>query len=229
MSDHLTKTSHPAWSQFQSVPKDYDFFFESDFNPRDTTCDKLRFIMKHFGLKAKLRGSGVRKPELVQNFKETLFPIIQPFIRKSPAVDEIAIDKPHDATKLNLEDAATTKQVLYDELKRLVPSLLGTSLMDRSELVRLYRASVLLEKNQSLGQALESRFITKPDLWSHEELLRKRRDDIRSALQFHAPYIFIPTKCLTLEICTRIYEKFLLGMDVEADVIVEGAHFYIRS
>lgn len=193
MSDHLTLTSHPAWTKFQSVPPGMSFFFEPDFDPSTTTCDKLQFIMKHFGLKAPLRNSSVKKQELMANFKKELIPIIWPFIREPDpqTVNAIAVDKT-DRPKLNLEDESTTKKVLYEELKMLVPSLRGTASMDRTELARLYRSSVSLEQPGSAGDALtlassstknhansmNARYITKPSIWRHEELLRKRRDDI---------------------------------------------------
>lgn len=149
--------------------------------------------MKHFGLKAPLRNSSVKKQELMANFKKELIPIIWPFIREPDpqTVNAIAVDKT-DRPKLNLEDESTTKKVLYEELKMLVPSLRGTASMDRTELARLYRSSVSLEQPGSAGDALtlassstknhansmNARYITKPSIWRHEELLRKRRDDI---------------------------------------------------
>ncbi|KAH9807514.1 hypothetical protein DFH28DRAFT_1139054 [Melampsora americana] len=227
MSDYLTLESHPAWSQFQSLHKDFKKFLDPDLEYRDATRDELRAVMAHFGIAAQYRRSNLKKEPLFKNYKTQLIPVIQPFLIKKPS-NQIAIDT-ENVVKLDLAASDTTKGDILAEVKKHVPTMRTTSMMDRTELITLYRSSVLLEKSDTGETPANPRFMDKPLKWSHKELLRKRRDDIRSALQFLRPDIFIPTKFLSLDVCTRVYEKFVLNMAVESDVIVHGVHYYCRK
>lgn len=236
MSDYLTLESHPAWTQFQAASSNSDLvkYFDPDLQYRDARREQLRTIMSQFGILAKYRKSSDIKDVLFNNYQKHLIPVIKPFMKTKQISSEIVID-PKDTVKLDITAPSITKDELFKELKRNVPTMRTTPLMDRGELIRTYQSSVLLEKNTSFGDGLtpnsttNDRYMIKPPYWTHEELLRKHRDDIRSALQFYRPDIFIPVKFLTLDICTRIYEKFMLKMTVEADVIIHGVHYYVRQ
>ncbi|KAH9818832.1 hypothetical protein DFH28DRAFT_887858 [Melampsora americana] len=231
MSDVLTLNSHPAWEKFQTLHNDYKKFLDPELEYHKATCHELRAVMAHFGIGAQYRRSNLKKPALFQNYHEQLIPYIKPFLNKKE--NQIEIDH-ENIVKLDLNSPATTKDDLIREIKKHVPTLITNSVMDRTELLRTYRTSVLLEKSPSAGtkgssSTTDSRYMVPPPKWTHAQLLRMRRDDIRSALQFQRPDIFIPTKFLTLEVCTRVYEKFILNMSVEADVIVHGVHYYCRE
>lgn len=231
MSDHLTLESHPAWEKFQSLHKDLKRFLKTDLEYREATKDQLRAVMAHFGISAEYRRSSSQKGVLFANYQEQLIPYIRPFLD----AQQIIIDT-ENVVKLDVNSLATTKDDLIRELKKHVPTLITNSMMDRAELIRSYQRSVFLEKSTPAGTEgststsnfTDTRYMAIPHRWNNEELLRMRRDDIRSALQFYRPDIFIPTKFLSLEVCTRIYQKFMLDMDVEQDVIVHGVHYYCR-
>ncbi|KAH9806801.1 hypothetical protein DFH28DRAFT_1141575 [Melampsora americana] len=231
MSDNLTLTSHPAWHKFQSVPKELAFFFDADldYHDRHTSRDRLRAIMAHFEVDAKYRKTSFSKDALVDSFKTHLLPTIKPFINPPKTTDAIAIAE--DCIKLDLAAKSTTKVKLRNELKKHVPTLKTTHAMDKTELTKLYRQYILNESASAPtpGASGTTRFIDKPPVWTISELRQARLDDVRSALQFYRPDIFITHKCSTVEICNRIYEKFMLKMPIQDDVITEGVHYYIRN
>ncbi|KAH9819106.1 hypothetical protein DFH28DRAFT_925217 [Melampsora americana] len=229
MSDNLTLTSHPAWHKFQTVPKELAFFFDAnlDYDNRHTSRDRLRAIMAHFEVDSKHRKSCFSKDMLVDSFKTHLLPNIKEFIR--PAKTPDAIPMSEDCPKLDLAARSTTKAKLRAELKKHVPTLKTTQAMDKTELTNLYRQYILNESDASTVAGSSQRFTNKPPKWNLTELRQARLDDIRYALQFYRPDIFITHKSSTVEICKRIYEKFLLNMPIQADVITEGVHYYIRK
>ncbi|EGG08738.1 uncharacterized protein MELLADRAFT_61474 [Melampsora larici-populina 98AG31] len=179
--------------------------------------------MAHFEVDAKHQESTVTKDILVDSFKTHLLPIIKPFILPQKTPDSVPICE--DSSKLDLTANSTTKLKLRNELKKYVPTLKTTHAMGKTELVTLYQKYIMNESNASQG----SRFMKKPPRWNLAELHQARLDDIRYALQFYRPDIFITHKSSTVEICKRIYEKFLLNMPIQADVITEGVHYYIRQ
>lgn len=240
MSDYLTLQSHPAWAKFQSMKDEFSKFMDPDFDPNKATCPQLRKVMAHFEIEAKYRRTTAYKADLVENYKEKVLPMIRPFLGPSNSSNAITVDLPQDIVKLDLDSNLTTKSKLRNELRTHVPTLSTNSQMNRPELIRAYRKSILLETPEPTGadstqgststsQSTNKRFTSDPLIWTHAELLEKRRDDIRFALQVHRPQIFIPTKCITLAICTRIYEKFILNMEVNSDVLIEGVHYYVRG
>lgn len=245
MSDNLALKSHPAWAKIQSLQDDHKKFLQPDLEYRNATRDQLRAVMAHFGIAAEYRHSALKKGLLFKNYQQKLIPYIRPFITQK--TDQIEID-PGNIVRLDLNSSATTKNDLLREIKKHVPTLITNTVMDRTELLRTYRTSVLLEQpleqptggtdgeypesqgaTESQGASIETRYMVPPHKWTLDQLLRMRRDDIRSALQFHRPDIFIPTKFLTVEVCTRVYEKFILMLPVETDAIVHGVHYYCRD
>ncbi|KAH9815070.1 hypothetical protein DFH28DRAFT_928190 [Melampsora americana] len=240
MSDHLTLQSDPAWVKFQSMSTNDDLkkFLDPDLDPRKATCPQLRKVMAHFEIEAKYRRSNALKEDLVENYTKRLLPIIRPMLGEPKSTNAIMIDT-QDIPKLDLDSNLTTKRKLRCELAKHVPTLETNSEMSRPELLRLYQNSILLEQpdqptqgltmSPSTSKSTDTRYTADPPVWTHAELLEKRRDDIRFALQVHKPHIFIPTKCITLTICQRIYEKFVLNMEVNTDVIIEGVHYYLRG
>ncbi|EGG11564.1 uncharacterized protein MELLADRAFT_102580 [Melampsora larici-populina 98AG31] len=190
MSDYLTLESHPAWTQFQAASSNKDLIkhFDPDLEYRDARRDEMRSLMIQFGILPQYRRSTANKQILFDNYHKHLIPIIQPFMEKKTS-SQIEIDV-QNTVKLDVEAPSTTKEELCKELKKHVPTMRTTSLMDRGELIRTYQTSVLLEKHPSVGDELtrdsstNHRFMTNPGVWPHQELLRKHRDDIRSALQF---------------------------------------------
>lgn len=227
MSDRLALESHPAWKQFQAIPSHLTIFMNPDLDPRKTTCPKLREILRHFSIAFK---SGALKADLVKAYNDELTPILRLFLSPGKATDEIEIDTPRQLVKLDLAAKSTTKKKLRAELEQHAPTTHTTTDMDRPELIRLYKKHVLLEKPTEGSSSIitDPRFTTVPEVWTHQELLGKRRDDIRFALQVHRPNIFIPTKFVTVNTCARIYEKFILTMHVEEDFITEGVHYFVR-
>ncbi|EGF98184.1 uncharacterized protein MELLADRAFT_69490 [Melampsora larici-populina 98AG31] len=233
MSDLLTLESHPAWHQFQTVSKDLKFFFDPnlDYENCHTSRDRLRAIMAHFGVDPKHRRSSYPKSMLVESFKTHLLPIIKPFIHEPKASEAVAISE--DIPKLDLAAKSTTKVKLRTELRKHVPSLKTTTAMDKTELTKLYRWYILNESDNATAsgstQSQPIRFVDQPAKWTLKELCQARLDNIRFALQFYRPDVFIPHKCSTVAILNRVYEKFILNMPVQADVITEGVHYYVRK
>lgn len=212
---------HKYWQQVQSLHPDLQIFLEPDFhfNHKKCTREALKDIMKHFGIPAKLRPSGAKKPFLIEAYQNNLQKDLQPFVRpKDPAIEQKAQEKKRQAPHLT-PSTATLEELRVAIITRIRAVMVAPT-FPKPALIRLWK--------HVFGRPQEppTEFTRRPRYFHADELASKTRDTLRHALQCEFPDLFIPLSACTEPILRSLYERFVCEELALEGELCEGVHYF---
>ncbi|EGG00876.1 uncharacterized protein MELLADRAFT_111471 [Melampsora larici-populina 98AG31] len=197
-------------SLIQSLPADLRVFLDPNYEEKYNKITKVLFyrILLHFDPATSSRPSH-RKPELNAAFKEKLLPRLLPFLTRQPSAPMDTDDDPN--TDFNPLARKTTRKMLTEAIKRKVPSIHIPAAARRDGLLVLYKQHV----DKDLVLPGEIGTIRKPHLIKPNAVENQDMEDLRLAIQCHAPTVFVHTIPMTHKVLVNCYMHFVHGVKLD--------------
>lgn len=219
----LNPDSTTVWHLVQSLPEDLCVFLEPGYEEKYNKIVKLKFyrILLHFDPATTSRHSH-HKADLHDAFKKYVLPRIQPFLLP-PAPSPMDTDDSKANLDFNPLGRKTTRKMLSEAIKRKAPNAIIPGAARRDGLLLLYQAHVdpgLVIPGQT--QSVRRPHHVKPHAVQDEDM-----EDLRFALQCHAPNIFIHSNLMTHQVLVDCYLHFLLDEKIPPGSLVRGFHYSI--
>lgn len=218
--------STAVWSLVQSLPEDLHVFLDVDYEEDITKILKVQFyrILLHFNPATKSRMSH-SKDQLNAAFKKDVRPHLVPFLKPRAPIPMDTDQDNKDQVDFNPMGRKTTRKMLVDAIKRKCPKVPIPSAARRDGLLILYQAHV--DKDLVIPGQTET--IRKPHYLKRQAVLNADMEDLRLALQCHAPSVFIHSIPMTHQVLVDCYLHFLLDEPLNPGALVRGFHYSIIS
>lgn len=198
--------SSAVWYLVQTLPEDLRVFLEPAYEDKYNKILKLQFYctLLHFDPATNSRMSHL-KADLNAGFKKDVLPRILPFLLpQSPTPMET------DDSKANLDfnplGRKTTRKMLSEAIKRKAPNVPIPGAARRDGILLLYQEHV----DAGLVIPGQTKTARRPHHVKPHEVKDQDMEDLRFALQCHAPNVFIHSTPMTHQVLVDCYLHFLL-------------------
>lgn len=226
-----TRANKSVLAKIANIDEDLGQFLRS---PMDTKMEKkitkpqLYRILVHFNAGTSSRLSH-QKQMLISAFKNEVEPLINPFIIESRGVSQVhqtsGDDMETDDVKLPDFDPLsrkTTCQMLVSAIQKKKHSIEIPRSARHEGLLWLYKAYI----DRDLVIPSNPRWTQKPRILSGDRLDRETVEDLRFALQVHAPHIFVHSVAMTHPVLVCLYKTFILEEPASASQeMIYGFHY----
>lgn len=219
----LHSVDHTMANLVSGLSSDLRVFLEPDHEKKYEKIQKLSIyrILLHFNPRTTSRYTHTKKV-LYAAFKSELLPRLKPF-QLPPAPTSMEVDDSAASKDFNPLGRKTTRKMLHDAIlqKNKNAEIPSTARLDGLRI--LYQAHV----DPHLVIPGQSKTIRMPRIISDQEVDETDMEDLRLALQSHAPQIFVHTIPMTHRVLRNLYLQFILDEDVPSPILVRGFHYSI--
>lgn len=222
-SDPVTPETFAA--KIQALPDTLQVFLDHDFEAKRDNVKNMQYyhvIMYYFNPGTAARTSH-RKSKLQETFDKEVKPLIQPYIRPPPVVSEPmqTDDPPSDFNPLSRK---TKRSDIVAVILKKTPGFIIPENARIDQLLWLYKSKV----DPDLMLPKKTEFSQIPHPLALERVEKATTEELRHALQGHAPHIFVHSIALNSPCLVNLYIQFVLEGQLPANrVPVLGFHYAI--
>lgn len=219
-SQYTDLHSHLLWHRVQTLSLDLHVFMTHEYHTKNKKIRKDSFyrILVHFNPATKHRVNHL-KLSLETAFKTELLPKLQPFILPAPP----APPSPMETDQDDFDPLSAPRRMLKEILQRRAPAINIPESTTIHGLRLLYKEHI----DKDLVLPLDNEFTREPRVIKASSLKVKTLEQLRFALQCHAPHVFIHTTPMTRLVCVDLYILFVLEGEVAPGRLVQGYHYSI--
>ncbi|EGG00473.1 uncharacterized protein MELLADRAFT_111819 [Melampsora larici-populina 98AG31] len=209
-------------AKISTLPETLKVFLERDFETKSKSVLNLTYyqVLFHFNPKTSSRPSHP-KANLLKAFLEDVRPKLVPFLIDPPAPE--TTKSPDVNLDFDPLHRRTTRGMLIGAILAADPK---AEIRDGSridQLLILYKAHV----DKDLILPANHEFTRKPMIMSAAKACQTPIENLRFAIQCHAPQIFVHSIAMTRPILANLYIKFVRDEKVPPLSIIEGYHYSV--
>lgn len=216
--------SEPFKAKIDTLPDFLQRFLDPNtkLSDRSTKCEFISGIIYWIHPETPKFPRNTKKEALANHFMEKVFPHLVNTIRARMVAAEIEPD--NQLASLDPDASTSTAPMIRTALGKASAQILLSKLQTKSELVKIFKK--LSNSCGSSGPpAIYHLDVSKP--MPINEASKKSRDDLRYAIQYHRPDIFMPSTAISKSILLAAYDKFVNQAAVGPDVLVDGVHYFL--
>lgn len=215
--------NHTMLALVQGLTPDLQFFLEPNHKKQLKSITKIQIyrVLLHFNPQTASQYAHP-KSQLYKAFENELLPHLKAF-QLPPAPASMQVDETLISKDFNPLGRRTTRKMLYDTIIKKTPGcdIPSSSRLDGLRL--LYQAHV----DPNLIIPGQTATVRKPRVVSTNKLDDMDMEDLRLALQSHAPRVFVHSTPMSHKVLRNLYIKFVLEEEVPPLLLVRGFHYSI--
>lgn len=221
--------SDPNLDKLQTINPDLLPYLQYEWDDKMTkkiTKPQIYRIMFHFDPGTKSRPSH-SKDALIAAYEKDVKPLIERYYLPSQRPGGEAMET-EQTTKSDPDfdplSSKTTCQMLRDAIQRIEPNLDIPKTARREGLLWLYKTYV----DRDIVLSKDSRWTSTPRVLSVHRLKQETVEDLRFALQVHAPQVFVHSVAMVHPVMVSLYQQFVREEPESVSrKAVEGFHYSI--